>query len=197
MRTIKLIILLGLISFQAKIIEAQDLHTYELDPGHTFIQFTANRFGIVDVSGVFREVSGTIIYNPEKPGETSASIVIKTASVESGLEARQNAIMSRAFLDVATYPEMTFESRNVEVKDDKLLVTGDLTLHGTTNRISFLFSIKGPYKDPTKAITIGIKGSLTINRQDYGMNFNKLLENGLPFVGNDILIQLNVLAYKR
>lgn len=195
MRTIKLITLVGLLAFQVRIIQAQN--AFEIDAGHTFVQFTINRFGMVDVTGAFRDVTGTIDYNAEEPEKTSTSIVIKTGSVDSGLDARDGAVKSKAFLDVATYPEITFISKKMTVKQGKMVVTGDLTIHGTTKEVTFPVTIKGPYKDPTQANTIAIKGNLTINRQDYGISFDRKLDTGSPFIGNEVSIQLDVLAFTK
>ncbi len=105
------------------------------------------------------------------------------------------AVKSEAFLNAAEYPEITFNGTSILVREDQNFLVGDLTIHGTTQQIALPFSIKGPLLDlPTKKQSIAFNGSITINRQDYGISFDRKLPDGTLLVGNDVEITLTVLA---
>lgn len=165
-----------------------------IDPSHTAITSKVQRFGMVDVLGRFNEVQGSITYDSNDLGKTSAQITIKTASYKSNNLGGEDAVKSNAFLDVANFPEMTFKSKHVQVKGEELSMTGDLTIHGVTKEVTFPFTFLKPFKDPTRANTVAASASLTINRQDFGIKFSRKLPNGKEFIGNEVLIELNVLA---
>lgn len=167
--------------------------SFTIDPGHTAITSKVQRFGMVNVLGRFNEVSGTIDYN-EDLTRLSTRVTIKTASYSSNNSGGEDAVKSPAFLDVANYPEITFVSTGVSQNGDRLTMTGNLTIHGVTKEVSFPFSLLEPFKDPTGAMTIAANASLTIDRQDFGIRFNRKLPNGKDFIGNEVSIELNVLA---
>lgn len=170
---------------------------YDIDPEHTFVTFEVNRFSMVDVVGFFPEASGTIMFDPSDAAKSSAAVTIETASVYLGnSEGRTDAVRGRIFLDVAEYPEMTFVTTRMEQRPSGLVAIGDLTLHGVTHEVAVPFEWKGPFRDPTGLTTITMKGHVTIDRQDFGISFDRRLPTGEPFVGNEVAIELNVLAVK-
>lgn len=169
---------------------------YEIDNGHTSIQFIVNRFGILDVVTSFTDVSGTIKFNADDVTTTKANIVINTSSLFSGNEQRENAIKSPAFLNVDRYPTIKFNSDGLKRFKDQWIANGDLTILETTNTIQLPVTINGPIKDPTGLTTIAIKGEITINRQDFGMAFNRKFANGSSIIGDSVRIQINALAIK-
>ena len=174
-------------------LEAQS-QQFSIDPGHTAITSKVQRFGMVDVLGRFNEVSGTVNYSSEDITKISAQVSINTASYTSNNQGGEDAVKSPAFLDVNTYPQMTFTSNGVKKDGDHLIMTGKLSLHGVTKEISFPFTFLEPFKDPTGANTIAAHAILKINRQDFGIRFSKKLPNGKEFIGNEVAIELNVLA---
>ena len=169
--------------------------SYKIDSGHSSVQIKVERFGVVDVIGRFKDVQGTIAYDSENPDKTSANSVIAVNSYDANNVGGEEAVKSPAFLNAAEYPEITFTSKRVEMKEDQHYLIGDLTIHGTTNEIALPFKIKGPLMDlATQKMSIAFTGSITINRQDYGVSFNRQLPNGTKIVGDDVEITLNVLA---
>lgn len=167
---------------------------FTIDPGHTAVTSKVQRFSMVNVLGRFNEVSGTIRYDAANISGLSANVTIKTASYASNNPAGENAVKSPAFLDVANFPEITFNSTSVQQRGNELTMTGNLTIHGVTKEVSFPFSFLKPFKDPTGAMTIAAQASLVINRQDFGIKFSRKLPNGKEFIGNEVTIDLNVLA---
>lgn len=169
---------------------------YEVDPEHTFLTFRVSRFGMVDVVGFFPEVSGTIVYDPADPHRTRADITVQTPSVYTGRsEARDKAVRSPFFLDVAAHPTMTFRTTAIEEDGDALVAVGDLTIRGVTREVRIPFHLTPPARDPTGLTTLGIAGSLTVDRLDFGIfEMDKKRADGTPFIGREVAISLNVLA---
>ncbi len=168
---------------------------YTVDAGHTAVTSKVMRFGVIPVFGRFNDVSGAISYNPNSLENTSAIITIKTGSYVANNVDGEEAAMSDAFLNVAAHPEMIFEVTKLVEKGEGLMATGSLTLHGTTKEVSMPVSITGPLMDlPTRKQSIGIVGSLTINRLDYGVGEEMKLPTGFEIIGNDVVIEFYVLA---
>ncbi len=169
--------------------------SYTVDAGHTAITSKVMRFGVIPVLGRFNDVTGSITYDSNSPENTSATITIKTGSYVANNVDGEEAAMSDAFLNVAAHPEMIFEVTKLVEKGEELMATGTLTLHGTTKEVSMPVSITGPMMDlPTRKQSIGIVGSLTINRLDYGVGQEMKLPTGLEVIGNDVVIEFYVLA---
>jgi polyisoprenoid-binding protein YceI len=170
---------------------------FVIDQGHTAITSKVQRFGMVDVLGRFNQVEGYIIYAKDDLSKLSTQVTIKTSSYSSNNIAGENAVKSPAFLDVASFPEITFKSKTVQIKNENISMTGDLTIHGVTKEVTFDFTFLKPFKDPTRANTVAAKATLTINRKDFGINFSRKLPNGEEFIGNQVQIDLNVLAVEQ
>lgn len=168
-----------------------------IDPGHTAVTSKVQRFGMVDVVGRFNQVEGYITYDSNNLSKLSTEVTIKTASYSSNNLGGEDAVKSSAFLDVTSYPEIMFKSTTITLNGDKLTMTGDLTIHGVTKQVTFPFTFLAPFKDPTRANTVAARASLTINRQDFGIQFSRKLPNGKEFIGNEVHIELNVLAIEQ
>ncbi len=168
---------------------------YKIDAGHTAVTIQVKRFGVVNVMGRFGDVDGTVTYDPENINSLAADVTIKVDSYSANNGGGEDAVKSPAFLDAAKYPEIKFKVKSASVKGGRNVVTADLTIHGVTKEVEFPFEVTGPKLDlPTRKQSIGIEGSLTINRQDYGIAFNRQLPTGDAIVGNEVKIDLLVLA---
>ena len=188
--------MLRTISFLLLLTVSLNAYTQEfrIDSGHTAITSKVQRFGMVNVLGRFNDVEGTISYDENDITKIQAQVTINTTSYTSNNTAGEDAVKSQVFLDVRTYPQMTFSSTRVEKHDDQLIMIGDLNLHGVTKEIQFPFTLLKPIKDPTGTTTIAAHAALVINRQDFGITFSRKLPNGKEFIGNEVTIELNVLA---
>ncbi|WP_299116199.1 YceI family protein [uncultured Winogradskyella sp.] len=168
---------------------------YVIDAGHSNVQINVERFGVVDVSGRFKAVEGNIYYDKADAPKTNANAIIKVDSYDANNIGGESAVKSKAFLDADTYPEILFKSTKAISKGGNMYLVGDLTIHGVTKTIELPFSIKGPLMDlPTQKQSIAFNASIIINRQDYGMTFDRKLPNGTSLVGNDIKVTLSILA---
>lgn len=169
--------------------------TYKIDAGHSSVQIQVERFGVVDVVGRFKDVQGNIQYDAKDASKTNANAVIKVESYDANNKGGEEAVKSVAFLDAATYPEISFAGVSTMMKDGKNYLKGNLTIHGVTNEIELPYTIKGPMMDlPTQKQSIAFQAWTTINRQDYGISFDRQLPNGTKLVSNEVKITLIILA---
>ncbi|OEK03416.1 hypothetical protein BFP97_18670 [Roseivirga sp. 4D4] len=166
---------------------------FSIDNEHTAVTSKVQRFGSVDVLGRFNTVKGTITYDQD-PSKIAADVIISVESYTSNSTGGEQAVKSPAFLDAANYTEIRFKNQSVTKQEDQFIMKGQLTIHGTTNTVEFPFKIIGPAKDPRGLNTMAVFATLTINRHDYGVTFDRKLPNGKPLIGNDVRIELNVLA---
>lgn len=166
---------------------------YEIDPGHVQINLTAQHFGLIQLGGFFGDVTGTVMYD-EDPAVCSFEVRIGTDSFVASHPARQDAVKSEFFLDTENHPEITFVSKKLAAADDGHHLTGDLTIRGSTHEVTFPVMLHGPRPDPFGNSRMGIEGSLVVNRQDYGIAFDRKMPDDTPFVGNDVTITILVEA---
>ncbi len=171
--------------------------TYQIDPVHTRLGFTVRHLTINNVEGRFMDFSGVIQYDGQDITKSSVNVAIKTTSVNTENNMRDNDLRSANFFDVAQYPTITFQSSGVEKQGNGYVLDGTLTMHGVSKPVQIPFTILGQVKDPWGNTRLGLEGSLTINRQDYGINYSKTIDNGGLVVGNEVKIQMNVEAVKK
>lgn len=171
--------------------------TYQIDPAHTTIGFAVEHLVISKVHGRFKDVTGTLVMDPTAtPILQSATGTVKVASVDTAIEKRDEDLRSPNFFDVTRYPAMSFTSEKVAAKDGKNYLTGTLTIHGVSRAVTVPFTLSGPIKDPWGNMRIGLHASGSINRKDFGLTYNKLLETGGLVVGDEVEIDLQVEAVK-
>lgn len=169
---------------------------WTFDPAHSNADFAARHMMVTTVRGGFKDVSGTINYDPDHPEKASVEATIRTDSIWTGVADRDAHLRSADFFDVEQYPEMTFKSTGVKVTDDNLAkVTGDLTIRGVTKPVVLDVELVGEQKNPfTGQKTLGFTAQTKINREDWGLTWNQALETGGWLVGKDIKITLDVEA---
>jgi polyisoprenoid-binding protein YceI len=169
---------------------------YTVDANHTTVEFAINHMVIAKVKGTFHEFEGTIRYDEQNFKDWSIQGAIQVKSIDTGNMERDNHLRSADFFDVEKYPQITFQSKNIVKKGDGYIVVGTFTLHGVAKEVKIPFKITGAIKDPYGNERLGLEAALTINRQDYGLTWNKTLETGQLIVGNDVEINLYVEAIK-
>jgi polyisoprenoid-binding protein YceI len=146
--------------------------TYDVDAVHSAVMFRAKRMGVVYVYGRFNEFAGTIEMNGEDVTTGKLSLEVKTASVDTGNQRRDDHLRSPDFLDAAQLPVMKFESTGVRAAGNGFEVTGNLTLHGVTRPVTASIEQVGSGKDPRagKAL-VGFEGKFTLKRSDFDIEF--------------------------
>ena len=168
---------------------------YDIDAAHTFVNFTIPHLGISKARGGFRDVAGAINYDAKDVTRSSVEVTIKVASIDTGHEGRDRHLRSADFFDAEKFPEMTFKSKRVERRGAGLVAVGDLTIKGVTKEVSMPFTLSGPIKDPFGGPSrLAAEASIRIDRRDYGITWGRLLESGVPFVGNEVVIDINLEA---
>lgn len=169
--------------------------SYNFDKAHTFIGFRVKHMGLIDVPGYFRDFTGTINYDPKDLSKSSVTFTAQMTSVDTGVKGRDDHLRRADFFEVEKFPEMTFKSTKVEKKGDSLSVTGDLTMKGVTKSVVIPFNITGflPATERRGAL-MGVTGETTINRRDFGVNYGNNLPSGIPAIGNDIKVWLQIEA---
>jgi polyisoprenoid-binding protein YceI len=164
--------------------------TWKLDPSHSTVEFSAKHMMFTTVKGRFAEIEGTI----NVPGTTldGASVVatMKTASIDTRTEQRDQHLRSADFLDAENFPEITFKSTKLDGSKEKFTMTGDLTIRGTTRPVTLDVTYEGTGTDPWGNERMGFSASGKIDRRDFGLVWNQALEAGGVLVGNDLKIQI-------
>jgi polyisoprenoid-binding protein YceI len=164
--------------------------TWKFDPMHTQVEFSAKHLGMMTVRGHFTEVTASGDIYPDDAGRSRVEAVINTASIRTHNEQRDNDLRSSNFLEIAKYPTMTFKSTKVEhVGGDRFKVTGDLTIKATTKPVTLEVVKYDEFNDPMMGHRMGYAAQTKINRKDFGMNFDAILD-GKFVVSNEIQINI-------
>ena len=170
--------------------EAQGTTTsrWQFDPYHTQVEFTAKHLGMMKVRGNFLEVNATGFIDPDHPEASSVDVTIQTASIRTHNPQRDNDLRASNFLEVDKYPTITFKSTKVEpAEQDHYTLTGDLTIKGNTRPVTLSVVKYGEFNDPMMGHRIGYSAEGQINRKDFGLTFNMMLD-GKFIVSDEIQI---------
>jgi polyisoprenoid-binding protein YceI len=145
---------------------------------------------LATVRGEFTDYSANILFDENDVTKSSIEGSIKVASINTGNEKRDNHLRSSDFFDAENHPEITFKSRSIVKDGDDYAMLGSLTIRGVTRDVQIPFHIVGTLLDPWGNKRLGLEAELTINRQDYGVSWNKALDNGGVVVSDDVKIEL-------
>ncbi len=171
---------------------------YALDASHSRIGFVARHAMVTKVRGAFNEFEGTGYLDGENPANTKVSVTIQAASIDTRNEQRDGHLRSNDFLDMENYPEITFQSTEAKQLDDTTFqLTGDLTIKGITKPVTVDFTFEGAAKDPFGNERVGFEGAVTINRKDWGVNWNAALETGGVLVSEKVTLEFELSAVKQ
>ena len=170
------------------------VNTYDVDPAHSAAQFSVRHLGISTVRGQFSKVTGKVQLDEKDVTKSHVEVTVDVNTLDTREPDRDKDVKSENFLDAAKYPTMTFKSKGISVVGDgKLKMTGDLTIHGVTKEVTF--DVDGPtpaIKDPWGFIRRGAQATTKINRKDFGINYNKVLDNGGLVVGDELTITIDL-----
>ena len=171
----------------------QTIH-YDLDPAHSAATFKVRHLMISNVKGEFTRLSGSVVFDPVNPANSSIQATIDATSISTREPQRDQHLKSPDFLDVAKFPTITFKSRDmVPSGGGTYEVTGDLTIHGVTQEVALAVEgVTAEIKDPYGFLRRGATASVTIDRKDFGLVWNNPLESGGVLVGDDVHITIDV-----
>ena len=171
--------------------------TYSIDPTHSRIGFVARHAMVTKVRGSFNEFEGSGHFDAENPANSHLALIIQANSIDTRNEDRDGHLKSNDFFDMETYPEIKFASTAVEkVDDDNYRVTGDLTIKDVTKPVTVDFEYTGTAVDPYQNQRIGFDGSTTVNRKDWGVNWNTALDTGGVLVSEKVTLEFDVSAIR-
>lgn len=166
--------------------------SYTIDADHTAVSFKIRHL-FSNVQGTFKQFEGSFEYEPGKPEQSSAQTVIKAASIDTNVEARDKHLRGADFFDVEKFPEISFKSTKfTEESPESGRLEGVLTLHGVEKPVILDVQIHGAGNDPWGNTRAGFTATTKINRKDFGLNWNKTVEAGQLLVGEEVLITLEV-----
>ena len=171
--------------------------TYTIDPAHSSIGFTVRHAMVTNVRGSFGEHEGTLVLDGSDPSNSSASIDVRIASVDTGIADRDGHLVSGDFFDAETFPLMTFRSTGAEqLGGDTYRVTGDLTIKDVTRPLSIDLEFNGSATDVYGNERVGFEGSTNILRSDWGLTWNAALETGGVMVSDKVKLNFDISAIK-
>jgi polyisoprenoid-binding protein YceI len=172
--------------------------TYSLDPAHSSIGFVARHAMVAKVRGSFDEFEGTAVIDGDRPTDSTVSLTLTVASVDTRNQMRDDHLRTNDFLDAATYPHITFRSTGIDWDGaDGFAVTGELTVKDVTRTVTIALEYQGAATDPFGNQRIGFEGTTTLLRSDYGITYNAALETGGVLVSDKIVLEFEISAIKQ
>ncbi|MGH8981360.1 MAG: YceI family protein [Acidimicrobiales bacterium] len=169
--------------------------TYTIDPAHTEIGFVARHLVGTKVRGRFTKFEGTLAI-AEAPEQSRVEVEVEAASIETGVQMRDDHLRTNDFLDAPTHPKLVLKSTGVtKVTDTEWKLATDLTIRGVTKPVVFDLEYhgKGAGLQPGSEV-IAFSAAAEIDRREFGVTFNGVLEGGAIVVGNKVRIELEVEA---
>ena len=173
------------------------------EPGHTAADFCVRHMMVTYVRGHFKNIHGTLIFDPANPSATSVEATIEAAGIWTGEADRDAHLKSADFLDVNNYPQITFTGNQLEIVGaSDAILTGELTIRGVTRMVSLRVHYLGEWQTPwwedgvdkgpkTRA---GFVATTSINRHDFGVSWNQTLDRGGIVVGNMVELTIDAEA---
>ncbi len=167
--------------------------TWDIDPAHSAAQFEVRHLMISNVRGEFGKISGTVSFDGKDYATVKAEAVIDVASINTREQKRDAHLRSSDFFDAASYPTIRFKSKRVEnLRGSNFNLVGDLTMRGVTKEVSLNVAATQIIKGMSGESRIGAHATATVNRQDYGIKWNKSMDAGGVVVGDEVQITLDL-----
>ncbi|MHB8262779.1 MAG: YceI family protein [Acidimicrobiales bacterium] len=171
--------------------------TYELDGAHTTVEFVARHLMISKVRGRFAKFDGSFVI-ADDPKASSVQVTIDASSITTGEDQRDGHLSSTDFLEVDKYPEITYKGTSVDIKSDGTgVIHGELTIRGITRPVDLGLEFEGAGNTPMGDYRAGFSATGEIDREQFGLTWNQVLESGGVMVGKVIKLELNVEAIRQ
>ncbi|HEU5208658.1 MAG TPA: YceI family protein [Longimicrobiales bacterium] len=165
---------------------------FEIDRNHSRVGFAVRHMGVATVRGEFREFEGHLLLNSEDITQSTAQVVIQTATIDTGNERRDNHLRSDDFFNAERFPTITFDGRRVEQTGDGYALVGDLTIRDVTKEVRIPFELNGPITLDGRQ-RLGAEGEVEIDRKEFNLLWNNMVE-GISVVSDDVRIELAIEA---
>lgn len=176
-------------------VDVASVSTYQIDPVHSEMTFRIRHL-MGRVFGAFTDWEGTVTVDPNDLSTLNVDVTVQTASINTFNEQRDEHLRTDDFFDAANHPTMTFTSNNVVVNGDAVNVHGDLTIRGTTRPVVLTGEYLGQGGDPWGGERIAFVATTTIDRQDFNVHFNQIVE-GVGMIGDEVEISLAIEAVRQ
>ena len=168
---------------------------YEIDPNHSRIGFAVRHMGVATVRGEFTDYEGHILIDAQDITRSTATVVIRTASIDTRNERRDNHLRSDDFFNAERFPTITFTGTHVEQNGEELVLVGDLTIRDVTQVVRLPFTLNGPIELGGRK-RLGAEGELLIDRKKFNLLWNNVVE-GVSVVSDDVRLEIAVEAATR
>ena len=171
---------------------------WTFDVVHSSVNFTVRHMVVSKVRGRFTKWDGTLLMDEQDPSGGRVEVVIDAASIDTGVGQRDEHLRSADFFDVEHFPTITFKSTRVEKAGaGAFKVTGDLAMHGVTRPVVLDVEYAGSAKDPWGGVRAGFSASVSLDRKEFGLKYNQLLETGSVVVGETVEIAIEAEMVKQ
>jgi polyisoprenoid-binding protein YceI len=178
-------------------VPARAQETYLVDKGHSDVVFQVRHL-VSKVSGQFRDYEGSLRLDRAHPEKSAVEFTIQAASIDTNLPDRDAHLRNADFLDAEKHPQIAFRSTRVVAKgSDRYEVTGALSLRGVTREVTLPVQFLGFVKDPWGNDKAGFEATLTVNRKDFGIVWNKALDTGGVVLGDEVKVAFNLETAKK
>ncbi|NOU28331.1 MAG: YceI family protein [Polyangiaceae bacterium] len=168
--------------------------TWNIDASHSSIHFIARHMIITKVRGAFKAFAGTIALDEADMTKSSVQVDIEAGSIDTAEPKRDGHLKSPDFFDVEKYPSLSFKSKSIQKSGNNYEVVGDLTIHGVTKEVTLHSLFEGRGKDPWGGERVAFAAKTSVNREDFGLTWNQVLEAGGVLVSSKIEIELEIQA---
>jgi polyisoprenoid-binding protein YceI len=170
------------------------MQTMTIDKAHSEVTFQIRHL-LTKVRGRFTDFAGTIQLDEAQPDRSTASLTIQATSVDTNTPDRDQHLRSEDFFFVEKFPVITFASTRVtRTSADQYSVTGSLTIRGVSREVTFPATSLGTARDPWGNVKAGFEAEMTVNRKDYGLMWNTVLETGGVLLGDEVKVSLSIQA---
>jgi polyisoprenoid-binding protein YceI len=163
---------------------------YRVSKTYTTLEFTVTKWMVFKEQGLFQDFQGQLTYDPQHPEQSRVEVTVQATSIDTRESTRDKVLRSDDFFDVEKYPTLSFQSTSAVSKGpDALEVTGDLTIHGVTHRITIPVKVLGVREMPNIGSFVGFETSFTIDRRDYSV-LGSRWSGGKLAIDNTVFIHL-------
>jgi len=175
-----------------------ELATWTIDPAHSVAEFGVKHMMIATVKGRFGALTGTLRFDGADPATGSVEATVDTSSISTDEPQRDGHLRSPDFFHVEQHPSMTFRSTRVEhVNEDQYRINGELTIRDVTRPVTLDATYEGQITDPYGKRRAGFAAETTLNRKDFGLNWNQVIEAGGVMVSDKVKVSLHIEAVRQ
>lgn len=189
------IVIVGLLGLFPLGVEAE-MAWWNIDPDHSLVEFRVSHMVISNTSGRFTDYQGFVVMDADTKTFKAIEATIQATSIDTNQEKRDTHLRNADFLDVKQFPTMTYKMKSIQKDGETYKIVGLLTLRGVTKDVTLTGTFNGVTKDPWGSTRAGFTANGVLNRKDFGMIWNKTLDNGGLVVGDDVHIHLDIECIK-